>query len=615
MRFLPDSTGKADTTAIPSPLLRPPPPLKPFVKLTPHLDSLLTLLFGAAEQPGIGLDLPQETSRLDYDPLLFRLSSAQWGELESVYPAALSPSALSVVDPLCGDESFANPVPIPGSEELTRLPYSGGYRLLTPSLAGSASPFGRPFVIYQSLSLPDDDTSKSKIYVTRGTGGFANTTFTFENHFGPAGIVNADGTFIKKNGAGDYGHSNLTRLRIVSRPALARDLSTDVGYFLNRLSGDKLIFAPTGLYTGSLGDNYSGLFAHLAYYASETVNYRAALSYRNDDQGIDFSNLHSRQRFQVFDGHLSQQVLARRHNLEIGADLRFLRYRENFTTHKPIYFSGSLSDLLTLSEKLSLSGAFSLRGSSDLKPRPEILLSASCRFDSLRSLSLIASRSLLLPQPEMLYLRPVLGGFADTTTTYRISGNSQLESGYSNNLESLLQYSLGQRVKVEARAGFSNFHGLPLWLVDYTQYSDGDYQVVAQDRNLFYSSASLRMSLPRGIYGQASYGFRRVFVAAQDYSEGTEHSASGYAGIRFPVHKLKIMINAAVGGRFRTLTRFLPGGEDDARFLTEAYLSFDLKSFHFFWNYADLLDLAYSVGGYLQPGRQIWWGFNWAFID
>jgi hypothetical protein len=87
-------------------------------------------------------------------------------------------------------------------------------------------------------------------------------------------------------------------------------------------------------------------------------------------------------------------------------------------------------------------------------------------------------------------------------------------------------------------------------------------------------------------------------------------------GVRFPVRKLKIMLNAAVGGRFRSASaQYFGGGSDDARILPEAYFSFDLKSFHFFYNYTNLLNANYYFGGYRQPGRAIWWGFTWAFVD
>ena len=609
-----DSTTKADSLATPAPLLKAPKPLK---KLTPHLDSLLMLLFGSQGDAAVDFDLPQASSRFDYDPLLFRLSSSQWGEFESVYPSGLSPSALSRVDPLTGDESFANPVPLPGSEEYTRMEPAEGYYLLSPTLSGVGSPFGRPFVVYQQWHLPDDDTSQSEIFVTHGTGGFANTSFTFENHFGAAGIVNVDGTFIRKNRSYSYygSGSKLNRMRLVSRPVVARNLATTISLSLNRMIGDK-IFYPSGVrYYGDLSDNCSAISTQIAYYESEKVNYRAALVYRNDDQRITYEGLQSHQRFQIVDLHLAQQTEGTPNNLELGGDLRYLRYTENQEVHNTFYYNIGTSDLRTLTNRINAYGNFSLRGSNDLRIKPVATLSAEYRIDSLRSVAAIVSRGVLMPQSEMLYLRPV-SGVLDTSVEYRISGNEQLESGYANSVEILLRCSFSRLVAAQARAGYADFHSLPGWQVDYETYANGNYRAVAVDRNLFFAALTARLTLPKGFYGQASYAFRNVYHDGINLTEGPQHQASGYAGVRFPVRKLKIMLNAAIGGRVRSASaQYFGGGSDDARMLAEAYFSFDLKSFHFFYNYTNLLNANYDFGGYLRPGRAIWWGFNWAFVD
>jgi hypothetical protein len=146
-------------------------------------------------------------------------------------------------------------------------------------------------------------------------------------------------------------------------------------------------------------------------------------------------------------------------------------------------------------------------------------------------------------------------------------------------------------------------------------YFNGDIRAVAADRKLLFASVMARATLPHGIYGQAGYAYREVFLDNFNLTAGPQHVASGFAGMRFPIHKLKVRVNVGIGGRFRSATHGLSGGDDDARFLVEAYLGFDLKSFHFFWNYTNLLNITYYVGGYRQPGRAIWWGFTWAFID
>jgi hypothetical protein len=61
-----DSTAKTDSAAILAP---PPKVIKPFRKLTPQLDSLLTLLFGSRGNAAVAFDLPQASSRFDYDPI------------------------------------------------------------------------------------------------------------------------------------------------------------------------------------------------------------------------------------------------------------------------------------------------------------------------------------------------------------------------------------------------------------------------------------------------------------------------------------------------------------------------------------------------------------------
>jgi len=491
-----------------------------------------------------------------------------------------------------------------------------GYHLLSPTLAGVGSPFGRPFVVYQQSQLPDADTSQSEIFVTHGTGGFANTSFTFENHFGAAGIVNADGTFIRKNRAYAYSGSKLNRLRLVSRPAIARNLATTIGLSLNRMIGDKLFHPRTAFYSGDLSDNCSAINTQVVYYENEKVNYRASLVYRNDDQGITYERLQSHQRFQIADLHVTQQTEGTPNNLEFGGDVRYLRYTENRKAHNTLYYNVGASDLLTLTDRINAYGNFSLRGSSDLRIKPVITLSTEYRIDSLWSVAAIASRGVFMPQPEMLYLRPVSGALLDTTVDYRISGNEQLESGYANSLEILLRGSFSHLVAAQARVGYTNFHSLPEWQVDYETYDNGNYRAVAVDRNLFFAALTARLTLPKGFYGQASYAFRDVYHDGINFTEGPQHQASGYAGVRFPIRKLKIMLNAAIGGCFRSASaQYFGGGSDDARMLAEAYFSFDLKSFHFFYNYTNLLNVNYYFNGYLQPGRAIWWGFNWAFVD
>jgi hypothetical protein len=613
-----DSLPVVDTlrkAATPDTVIRQiPKPVTRYVRQTPHQDSLLLLAFGRGGFLPDSIDLPQMSSQLEYDPEFYRLSTSPWGEFETISPFGLLPSALSRSDDFFGDASYANPVPLPGSEELTRTDFADSYYLLSPTLSGAFSPLGRPSTLFQQRRLVDADTAQSKLYVTRGRGGFSNTTFTFQNHFGVAGVVYADGTFSKKNGLLAYSESKLDRFRIISNPVIATNIDAEVGLFINRLHGSKLVTGMNEMNWGDLSDNYSGAMGQVDYFRDDRSRYSATLSYRNDDQKFNLLSLRNAQRFRQLDALLSHQRIVRQHNLEFKANLRCLRFTENAAFHNVGYYDLAVSDFRSLN-RLTAYGSLALRGSTDLRIRLAITLLARYQFDSAQALTVIASRGAFLPQPEMQYLRGVTAILQDTTIDYRLAGNEGIESGYSHGVEGYYRHNWG-RITAEARVGFVSLNNLPEWRVDFTELALADYSVGALDRNLFFASARTRLTLPRGFYGVGGYAYRIVYHQGINYTYGPQHLASGLLGVRFPINKLKIVINAAVGGKFRSATVYaLTGNRDDATMILESFLSFDLKRFHFFYNYTDLLDIDYSLNGLPQFGRSLWWGFTWEFFN
>lgn len=586
-----------------------------FVRLGRQQDSLLALILGSGNWFLSVPDQPQMTSQFDYDPQLYRLSTSSWGEFETVYPLGMAPANLSRSDELFGNESYANPAPLPASEEFIRADIADSYYLLTPTLSGIYSPLGRPFTLYQQRDLPDNDTTLSKIYVIHGRGGFANTTFTFRNRFGPAGMVHADGTFLKKNGQPAYADSRLNRLRIISQPKIAANVEMEVALMMNRLSGSKP-FVPRGaLLWGDMSDNYTGITGHVDYYNHDWSRYSAVLTYRNDDQQFALENLRNLQRFRQLDASLSHRRIINRHDLEFRADLRYLRFTENRTAHNAVYYNLSAGDLLALSNRLTAYCDLGLKGSSDLWIRPALTMLVRYQIDTGKSLTVIASRGAFLPAPEMQYLKSMSATLYNDTVDYRLAGNGQIESGYSHGMEAVFHYAYG-RMKTQVRMGLIRLSNLPQWQVDYSVYANGDYQVAPFDRSLFFASLQSRLSLPYGFYGIGSYALRSVYQSGVDYTYGPQHLASGIVGFRFPINKLKIMVNAALGCKYRSLAaRHLDGTSDNATAILESYLSFDLKRFHFFYNYTNLLDINYSLNGLPQPGRSRWWGFTWEFLD
>jgi hypothetical protein len=156
----------------------------------------------------------------------------------------------------------------------------------------------------------------------------------------------------------------------------------------------------------------------------------------------------------------------------------------------------------------------------------------------------------------------------------------------------------------------------PFWQVDKSEFDRGNYRPEALDRNLAFASATVDLDLPFNSFTHISYATRQLYNNKIDYTFGPKHQLAGLGGLTYYIGKLNVTVTAAVGGQYRSsVNRYQDGSGDDDKVILESFLSFDLKKFRFFWNYTNLLDTRYSINGRLQPGRSLWWGFTWGFVD
>ncbi len=537
-----------------------------------------------------------------------------WGDFETFYPLGLSPSYLSRSDNLVGDHSFANPVPIPGSEQFIRSDYADSYYFLTPALSTVYSPFGRALSVYQQRHLADSDTAHTRVFVTRGRGSFSNTTFTFQNYFGSLGNVNADGTFQKTNGLLFNSNSKLDRLRLIVEPSVGANLHLSMLYSLNRLKGSRIFFPDNYNYHGYLSDNYNILALDATYYQSDAASYSARLTYKNDDQKFDSGTLKTAQRFRVLEGSASHQRAVGNQLITIGGDLRFLRFSQHPNSVSTIYYNLYGSTLFRATDRVQLYGYGALRGSEELKPDPA--LSGALRFalSDNASFSGLVSHSAVLPQPEMQYLDPVAASFdGDTLIDYRLVADQELEIGTVESIEAIFNWN-SEALSLQARGGFATLGDVAAWTADYDSLKNGTYQATELDREVTFASLQTRMRLSSRLRFDASVGARHVEGDDLDYTAGPATTGSIIGWYLLPITSVKVDITAGAGGRFRSdANGYDPGSGEDAVFITDTYLSFDLKKFHFFFNFTNVFDLSYTLNGVQQPGRSIWWGFNWAF--
>jgi len=578
-------------------------------------DSLIKLLFGRFDGQQGFPDRPQSSTTWQSEPALYRLAVGMWGDMETLHPLGLTPSHLSRSDNLVGEQSFANPVPLPYSEEWVRVEPSQRFYLLTPTLSGLVLPLGRSTSMYQQSDLVEFDTATSSVYVNRGRGGFANTTFDFASNFGSFGSIRADGTFQKNDGLYSGADSKLSRMRLTVEPRLSDNLLGRAHYSFNRLRGSKVYFPTDFQFDGNVTDNFATLSTSLTYLRSEDSQFDLRLSYRNDDQRFDDAGVKAEQRFRVVESQLEFQRRHLKNTTSVVVTSRYLNYQSQEMGTSSIYFDAGLRRLGAISERASYFASASLVGSDKLSPAPNVMASSSFQASTTTTLSLIGGWRSIQPQPEMLYMEPVQAMLADTVVTYSILSDPDLGVGSAASLEMVLNYSR-PRLSMQVVGGAINMMNVSEWQFSEDSLEYGRYSAVEVDKNVFYGTLKVHAEPFTRVTANASYGLRNVSSGGKEITSGPIHTANGSAWYRFPINRFRLWLNVGAGATFRSAAnRYLAGGVEDGVILTETYFSFDLKRFHFYFNYQNLLDVEYTLNNIQQPGRSVWWGFKWNFVD
>lgn len=585
-------------------------------RLTMINDSLLKLLFSERSSDREPFpDRPQSNSNWQLDPGLYRNSITMWGDFESFYAYGLPTSHLSRSDGFVGEQSFANPVPLANSEEFIRSEPSDRHFLLSPGLSGLVAPFGRTIDVHQQSDQFDFDTATSTIYVNRGRGGFANTTFEFKSNFGKLGSIRTDGTFQKTDGLVIGANTNMRRMRILVQPRVAQNWRSTILYSFNRLEGSKLFFPETFNYVGHVSDYYANLSTSLSYLRSENAQLDLRFSYKNDDQYFDQRDLKTFQRQRMVESRAEYQVRGTRGVLALKGTARYLRFISQSIAQNAILFDLGASDLFSVSPNATLFGAASIVGSNDVSPRPAIVGAFVCDLDDKSTISTTIAWRSILPQPEMLYLAPISAALFDSTYDYSISGDDALGSGSARTIELVYNYGRGVN-QMRLAAGVINLADVSEWETDSDSLLYGETRPVEVDKNAMYACVQGRAHPFNRLSTVFAYGIRQVKSGGTDATLGPQHTASGSAWYGFPIARFKLWVNFGVGATFRSaINRHTYGGVEDGVVIAESYFSFDLKRFHFYFNYHNLLNVDYTLNGVDQPGRSIWWGFRWKFID
>lgn len=578
-------------------------------------DSLLRLIFGDFQGQQEYPDRPQASSSWQSDPSLYRLAIGMWGDLETFYPLGLTPSHLSRSDNFVGEQSFANPVPLPYSEEWLRVEPSQRSYFLTPSLSGLVLPLGRSTSIYQQNDLGEFDTATSSVYVNRGRGGFANTTFDFASNFGSFGSIRADGTFQKNDGLFSGADSKLSRMRLTVEPRLRSDLLGRVHYSFNRLRGNRVFFPTNYQFDGNVTDNFATLSTSLTYLRSEDTQLDLRLSYRNDDQQFDAAGISAVQRFRVVESQLEYQLRQEHSTSSLVGTSKYLHYRSQGKSTSSIYFDIGVRRLGTLSQRASYFAAVSLIGSDKLNPAPNLIASTTYQLSGNSIVSLIGGWRSIQPQPEMMFLEPVQAMLADTVVDYAILPDAELGVGSARSLEVVISYKR-QKLNLQLVSGAINMTDVSEWQFRIDSLTYGGYNAVEADKNVLYGTVKIHAEPFNRVNASAAYGLRYVSSGGNDVTSGPIHTANGSTWYRFPINRYKLWMNIGVGATFRSaVNRYLAGGRENSVIMTESYFSFDLKRFHFYFNYHNLLDVEYTLNNIRQPGRSVWWGFKWNFVD
>lgn len=578
-------------------------------------DSLIRMIFAGFDGSSQFPDRPQSSSRWQSDPELYRLGVSMWGDLETFYPLGLTPSHLSRADNFVGEQTFANPVPLPYSEEWLRSEPSQRSYFLRTALNGLVLPFGRSTGVYQQSDLVEFDTATSSVYVNRGRGGFANTTFDFASNFGSFGSIRADGTFQKNDGLLSGADSKLNRMRVMVEPRLKNNLQGRVLYSFNRLRGNRMFFPTDYQFDGNVSDNFATLSTSLTYLRSEDSQLDLRLTYRNDDQRFESSKLRTAMRFRVVESQLEYQKRHGQSTTAFVATTRYLNYHSQGVGTSSIYFDAGLRRLGKLSPRVSYFGAASLTGSDELSPAPNLLATAMYQLSSQTDAILIGGWRSIQPQPEMLFHEPVQAAFADTVYDFALQSDSDLGIGTARSLELVINHRR-QNLRLQLQGGIINMSNVAEWKPDYSSLTYGRYRALELDNTILFGVIKAKLEPFNGVTTNVAYAIRSVTSDGEDVAFGPMHTASASAWYHFPINRLKIWLNIGAGATFRSaVNRYLAGGVEDGVFVTESYLSFDLKRFHFYFNYHNLLDVSYTLNNIKQPGRSVWWGFKWTFVD
>lgn len=577
-------------------------------------DSVMMLMAGERGRT-LRVDLPQVTSRWKMNPALARYSVTPWGDFESFYPAGLAPTALSRYDWFAGEQSFANPTPLPYSEDFLRTETADFEVLLWPGSAAAVAPFGRALTMVQRLERTPSDTAHSAIYVTRGRGGFANTTFRFQNHFGPAGYLAADGSFQKMDGLYILSNSKLERMRFSAAPDVGRRLKLDLLYAFNRLKGDRLIFPSEYGFSGYSSD-YAGTYAAQArYYAGASSVYALDVAYKSADQNFNDVRLRTAQRFKVVDARLANQRETGRHRLELAVDSRFCRYTDQEETTNALYFSGGISDIFALSARTTAYAHLVVTGSSDLTPRPSAVAMLVGSLSEAITASVTASHAAIVPTAEMMYGVVKSAAFEADSSDYRLRPSDDLDIGSASGVEVKLDRR-SQRLNLRLRGGYFHLQEMPAWTADFDSLRYGEFRAAGIDREMWLVSLESQWSLHPRLEAELNYGLRRVTAEGENVTFGPAHTAAGIVMYRLPIRRFRVDLHFGVGTKLRSAAdRNFVGAPEDGALTADTYFNFDLKSFHFFFNFENVFDTKYTVSGLDQRGRSVWWGFNWAFLD
>ncbi len=577
-------------------------------------DRLIRTIVGAApKRPRV--DLPQTTSWWKFNPLLARVSVTPWGDFESFYPAGLATTQLSRYDAGMGEVTFVNPVPLPQSEEFVRTEIADEEHLLSPGLASVVAPFGRPFAIYQVLEPENTDSARSKIFVTRGRGAFANTTFRFQNYFGPLGRVAADGSFQKTDGLYFNANTNMQRMRFSATPAVGRKARLELLYAFNRLKGDRLIFPPDYGYSGFSTDNLSIYAARGQLLVSPRSSYSASLAYKTANQIFDNASLGTSQSTKVVDLRLANQRTSERHALEFAVDSRYLHLVDQEVGENAVYYSVGASDIVTLSASTSALARAAVIGTSDLSPRPSLTLALSKAISGPVSLVAAATQTTVLPGAEMKYGVAKSAAFETDTVDYSLAPNIDIETGGVTGCDLGLQ-SRFERVEWQIRTGYYLMRDIPEWKAEFDSLRYGEFVASGIDQDLWFATLESRWQPHDRVTAMLNYGYRQVTASDSTITLGPAHTAAALVLYKLPVRRFQIDLSFGLGAKFRSATdRHFSGEPEDGVLTLDSYFTFDLKSFHFFFNFENLLDTEYTVAGLDQLGRSVWWGFNWAFLD